>query len=208
MHEESGRLVYQDEDGLLDLPRPRLIGRHQYVNAGTAIAALRAAGFGSSTTSAFEAGCPAPNGRDACSGSRRAACRLLPQAPTLARRRPQPRWRPGACRRHGRFRGAQCAPLVLIVGMLGTKDSAGFLRTSPASRGRCIAVPIRPDGRAAGREVAAIAADVRPPTSSVPSVEARLPRYEPCLGPAPRILICGSLYLAGEVLAANGTLPH
>src|SRR5215510_9393856 len=41
--EERGRLVYQDIDGLLDLPSPRLFGRHQFDNAGTAIAALRAA---------------------------------------------------------------------------------------------------------------------------------------------------------------------
>jgi folylpolyglutamate synthase/dihydropteroate synthase len=56
VHEEGGRLVYQDERGLLDLPRPRLAGGHQFVNAGTAIAALRAAGFEAFETSAFEAG--------------------------------------------------------------------------------------------------------------------------------------------------------
>jgi len=39
--QERGRLVYQDNDGLLDLPAPRLFGRHQYDNAGTAIATLR-----------------------------------------------------------------------------------------------------------------------------------------------------------------------
>src|SRR5215475_7521093 len=43
--EERGRLVYQDHGGLLDLPAPRLFGRHQFANAGTAIAALRAAGL-------------------------------------------------------------------------------------------------------------------------------------------------------------------
>ena len=43
--EERGRLVYQDQNGLFDLPAPRLFGRHQIDNAGTAIAALRAAGF-------------------------------------------------------------------------------------------------------------------------------------------------------------------
>src|SRR5689334_18315169 len=56
VHEERGRLVYQDEDGLLDLPRPKLFGRHQLVNAGTAIAALRAAGFGRLDPAAFETG--------------------------------------------------------------------------------------------------------------------------------------------------------
>ena len=42
--EERGRLVYQDDAGLLDLPAPKLYGRHQFENAGVAIAALRAVG--------------------------------------------------------------------------------------------------------------------------------------------------------------------
>ena len=53
--EERGRLVYQDGDGLLDLPAPRLYGRHQFENAGTAIAALRASGL-KLPTAAFETG--------------------------------------------------------------------------------------------------------------------------------------------------------
>ena len=44
-HEEFGRLVYQDEGGLADLPLPKLPGRHQYANAAAAIRAVRAAGF-------------------------------------------------------------------------------------------------------------------------------------------------------------------
>src|SRR5699024_4509331 len=43
--EERGRLVFQDENGLLDLPLPVLTGPHQVANAGTALAALRALGF-------------------------------------------------------------------------------------------------------------------------------------------------------------------
>ncbi len=56
VHAERGRLVYQDETDLFDLPKPRLNGRHQFTNAGTAIAALRAAGFGDIGTAAIEAG--------------------------------------------------------------------------------------------------------------------------------------------------------
>ena len=52
--EEHGRLVYQDQDGLLDLPAPKLYGRHQFENAGTAIAALRASGL-KPPAAAFEA---------------------------------------------------------------------------------------------------------------------------------------------------------
>lgn len=44
-YEENGRMIYQDEGGLLDLTPPRLAGRHQFANAATAIAAVKAAGF-------------------------------------------------------------------------------------------------------------------------------------------------------------------
>src|SRR5690606_12107426 len=39
--EEDGRLVYSDENGLLDLPPPALLGAHQFDNAALAIAATR-----------------------------------------------------------------------------------------------------------------------------------------------------------------------
>src|SRR6202043_1567239 len=54
--QERGRLVFQDDDGLLDLPAPRLIGRHQFDNAGTAIATLRRVGTQKLPAAAFEAG--------------------------------------------------------------------------------------------------------------------------------------------------------
>src|SRR5262249_26010914 len=54
--EERGRLVYQDDAGLLDLPAPKLPGRHQFENAGVAIAALRAAIALALPTQAFEIG--------------------------------------------------------------------------------------------------------------------------------------------------------
>src|SRR5262249_33184914 len=54
--EERGRLVYQDESGLLDLPPPRLYGRHQFENAGLAIAALRTIGRFAIPPSAYDAG--------------------------------------------------------------------------------------------------------------------------------------------------------
>jgi dihydrofolate synthase/folylpolyglutamate synthase len=44
-HEENGRLIYQDDNGLMDLPLPALPGRHQYSNAGASIRAVKAAGF-------------------------------------------------------------------------------------------------------------------------------------------------------------------
>src|SRR6201999_1217238 len=53
---ERGRLVYQDDRGLLDLPAPRLFGRHQFDNAGLAVATLRAIDAFKIEPSAFEAG--------------------------------------------------------------------------------------------------------------------------------------------------------
>ena len=52
---ERGRMVYEDTLGLLDLPLPRLPGRHQVINGGAAIAALRTC-FPDLATNAFETG--------------------------------------------------------------------------------------------------------------------------------------------------------
>jgi dihydrofolate synthase/folylpolyglutamate synthase len=212
VHEEGGRLVYQDEDGLLDLPRPKLVGRHQFINAGTAIAALRAAGFGGFETAAFEAGMRRaewPGRLQRLTKGRLAA--LAPAGCDL--------WLDGGHNLDGgRVLSAAMAdlsergdaPLVLIAGMLSTKDSAGFFRNFSGLAREVIAVPIQ--GQLAARppeEVAGIAAGVGLTTSVQPSVEAALSSLNDFVWDRPpRILICGSLYLAGEVLAANGTPPQ
>ena len=128
VHEEHGRLVYQDEDGLLDLPAPKLNGRHQFDNAGVAIAALRAAGL-KLPIAAFEsrhrqgrlAGAPAASvARHARRRWRRrtASCgSTAATTPTAAAR-----WR----RRSRDFEERVPRPLVLIVGMLATKDCEGY----------------------------------------------------------------------------------
>ncbi|MCB5174952.1 bifunctional folylpolyglutamate synthase/dihydrofolate synthase [Microvirga lenta] len=212
VHEEGGRLVYQDEKGLLDLPRPRLVGRHQYINAGTAIAALRAAGFEQFETSAFEAGITRaewPGRLQRLSKGR--LPEIAPQGCEL--------WLDGGHNADGgRVLAAAMAdrsersdaPLVLIAGMLGTKDSEAFFKNFLGLAREVIAVPI--PGQIAARpadEVAAIAASVGLTTSTKASVESALASLHDYVWEhPPRILICGSLYLAGEVLAANGTLPQ
>ena len=66
---ERGRLVYQDERGLLDLAAPRLFGRHQFDNAGLAIATLRAVEHFAIDNAAYRGRRrSAPNGRRGCSG--------------------------------------------------------------------------------------------------------------------------------------------
>ncbi len=101
------------------------------------------------------------------------------------------------------------APLVLIVGLLGTKDADGFLRHFVGLARALIAVPI-PNQVAARppEEVAEIAERAGLSARIAPSVEAALETVSDIsFERAPRILICGSLYLAGQVLASNGTPP-
>jgi dihydrofolate synthase/folylpolyglutamate synthase len=212
VHEESGRLVYQDEDGLLDLPLPRLLGRHQFINAGTAVAALRAAGFNGFETAAFENGLRQAEWPGRL--QRIVKGRLAGIAP-----RDCELWLDGGHNPDGgrvlaaamAERGERSdAPLVIIAGMLGTKDSQAFFKNFSGLAREVIAVPIA--GQIAARpaeEVAAIAASVGLTTSVQPSVESALASLHDYVWDCPpRVLICGSLYLAGEVLAANGTLPQ
>ena len=190
--------------------RRKLFGRHQFDNAGTAIAALRAAGIklpvagGRAGADARRmAGAPAAaHDRPACrarAGRRRA----------LARRRPQCRGGRAVAAALADLEERVSRPLVLIVGMLATKDRDGFLRNftglvrarvrraDPSGQGRAA-----PDDRrrgARGRHSGAMPRD---------GIEDALAAIG-ALGfdPPPRILITGSLYLAGEVLARNGTPP-
>jgi dihydrofolate synthase / folylpolyglutamate synthase len=208
--EERGRLVYQDDDGLLDLPAPKLYGRHQFENAGAAIAALRSSGL-KLPSSAFEAGMirvdwPARMQR---LSQGRLAPMLAPESEL---------WLDGGHNADGgRAIAAALAdleervsrPLVLIVGMLSTKDSEGFLRNFSGLARRVITVPIHQDNALSAAALADIARGIGIPAMTSNDVERALAVAGKLdLHPAPRILITGSLYLAGEVLAANGTPPE
>ncbi len=212
VHEERGRLVYQDEDGLLDLPRPKLAGRHQLVNAGTAIAALRAAGFGDFEPAIVEAGLVRAEWPGRL--QRLARGRLPGLAPAGSEIWLDGGHNPDGGRvlaaAMGDLEERSAAPLVLVVGMLGTKDASAFLRNFTGLAREVIAVPIQ--GQIAARpaeDVAALAREAGLSSATQPSVEAALASLNGYVWERPpRILICGSLYLAGEVLAANGTPPE
>ena len=208
--EERGRLVYQDNDGLLDLPAPKLYGRHQCENAGAAIAALRVAGL-KLPVAAFEAGMTHvewPARMQRLAHGRLPS--LLPPESEL--------WLDGG---HNADGGRAVAgaladleervsrPLVLVVGMLSTKDSEGFLRNFSGLARRVITVPIHQDKAVPAEALAAIAQTIGIPAIARDNVESALTVAGKLdLDPAPRVLITGSLYLAGEVLAANGTPPE
>jgi dihydrofolate synthase/folylpolyglutamate synthase len=209
--EERGRLVYQDEAGLLDLPAPKLYGRHQFENAGLAIAALRSVKPLKIAPAAYEAGMIKADWPARL--QRLAAGRLVELTPPGSEL-----WLDGGHNPDGgRAIAAALAdleervsrPLVLIVGMLASKDSAGFLSNFTGLARRLIAVPV--PGAEKGLTAEAVADAARaiglPATSRDNLDEALDAARKLDLEPPPRILITGSLYLAGEVLRENGTLP-
>jgi dihydrofolate synthase/folylpolyglutamate synthase len=210
--EERGRLVYQDEAGLLDLPAPKLYGRHQFENAGLAIAALRAIKPLKIAPAAFEAGVAKADWPARMQRLGQGALVALAPAGSEV-------WLDGGHNPDGgRAIAAALAdleervsrPLVLIVGMMATKDCAGFLGNFTGLARRMIAVPIPNADKGMSAEAVADAARAigLPATSRDNLTEALEAACKLDLDPPPRILITGSLYLAGEVLRENGTLPN
>lgn len=208
---ENGRLVYSDERGLLDLPAPRLFGRHQFENAGLAIATLRAIPSLRIEAAAFEQGIARAEWP--------ARMQRLPAGPLVAA---APKgaevWLDGGHNPDGgRIIAAALGdleervprPLVVIAGMMGNKDARGFLANFAGQTRHIIAVAIPDQDNAMQPSVLADAAralDMRVETAA--GVEAALRRIATlAYDVPPRILITGSLYLAGHVLAENGTLP-
>ena len=210
--EERGRLVYQDEAGLLDLPAPKLYGRHQFENAGLAIAALRALPQFKISPAAFEAGMVKADWPARL--QRLGHGRLVELAPAGSEL-----WLDGGHNPDGgRAIAAALAdleervsrPLVLIVGMLASKDCEGFLRNFIGLARRLIAVPVPNAEKGLTAEAVADAARAigLAATSRDNLDEALDAARKLDLDPPPRILITGSLYLAGEVLRENGTPPQ
>jgi dihydrofolate synthase/folylpolyglutamate synthase len=208
---ERGRLVYQDDRGLMDLAAPRLFGRHQFDNAGLAVATLRALEALRIDSSAFEAG--VVSAEWPARMQRLASGALVDQAP-----RASEIWLDGGHNAEGgRVAAAALGdleervprPLVVVAGMMGNKDAGAFLANFAGLTRHIIAVPIPDRDNAMPPDRLADAArqlGMRVETSA--RVEAALHSlarlaYEV----PPRILITGSLYLAGAVLSANGTLP-
>jgi dihydrofolate synthase / folylpolyglutamate synthase len=209
---ERGRLVYQDEAGLLDLPLPRLAGAHQIENAGLAVATLRAAGI-KLPVSAIEAGLATADWPARMQRLRSGPLvELAPEGSDI--------WLDGG---HNPAAGAVIAqafaeiedrdprPLILIAGLLTTKDPAGFFHPFASLVRHAMTVPV--PGSEAGFDPAALAEIAM--TSDVPArpfadiaAALRTLTAEHSGEKPPRILICGSLYLAGDVLKQNGPLPE
>jgi len=197
--EERSRLIFQDENGLLDLPLPNLPGPHQVQNAGAAIAALRVLGRD-------EAACEAAVTKAVWPArmQRLQVGPLVDSAPSVEL------WLDGG---HNPAGGEAVAATLarmplrethLICGMLNTKDVRGYMRPLAPHVTKLYAVSIPNEintlpaetSRDAAREVGIAAEAAGSVAEALASIAA--------LNPQARVLICGSLYLAGQVLKENG----
>lgn len=196
---EAGRLVFQDETGLLDLPLPALPGPHQIQNAGAVLAALRSLGFG-------EAACEAAmtNAEWPARMQRMRSGKLADLAPNAEL------WIDGG---HNPAAGDAIAATLaglpprdthVICGMLNTKDISGFLRPIADHAASLTALSIPGETATLPAETTAKAAeDVGIPSRTAPDIRTALQSIAET-SPDARILICGSLYFAGHVLRENG----
>lgn len=196
---EHERLIFQDERGLLDLPLPNLRGPHQVMNAGVAIAALR-------TLGTDEAACEAAVTRAYWP----ARMEKLTKGALVDLAAPAELWLDGG---HNPAAGRALAetlralpprPTHLICGMLNTKDIGGYLQhlagvadslTAVSIPGETATIPAAQTAAEAAKAglSAHIAEDVQ---SAIAAIVADAPNA--------RIMICGSLYLAGHVMRENG----
>ncbi len=199
VREEAGRLVYQDDHGLLDLPLPVLMGAHQVQNAGDSLAVLRHLG-------ADEASCEAAVTR----AEWPSRMQRLKTGPLVEIAGPAELWLDGG---HNAAAGIALAevlsrlpkrPTHLICGMLNTKDVTGYLRPLAAEARSLTAVSIPGEANtlsaeeteAAAKSVSLEAYTAESVTEALKAILAR--------DPDSRVLICGSLYLAGSILRENG----
>ncbi len=194
-----GGLAYRDADGALDLPPPSLPGPHQTENAGLAVAALRASGL------------PLPP--SAYSGIAAATwpARLQRLHGHLASSLPPgfQLWLDGG---HNEGAGQALArqavcwsdrPLYLVAGMKQGKDAAGFL--APLLTLAAEVWAVREPDQHLGLDVPAVIAASGGVARPGPTVAGALRQVSQFA--AGRVLICGSLYLAGSVLRADGSVP-
>jgi dihydrofolate synthase/folylpolyglutamate synthase len=195
---ERGRMVYQDENGLLDLPLPNLPGPHQIDNAGAAVAALRHMGHGVAACEAAVTNAFWP-----------ARMQRLRYGP-LADAAPQVElWLDGG---HNPAGGEAVAATLaamparethLICGMLNTKDIAGYLRPLAPHVTRLHAVSIPGEKATLPAEATRDAALAVGMSADVAASVGTALATVAAGAPQARVLICGSLYLAGSVLREN-----
>ncbi|MFA8385022.1 MAG: folylpolyglutamate synthase/dihydrofolate synthase family protein [Pelagibaca sp.] len=197
--EERGRLVYQDETGLLDLDLPNLPGQHQIQNAGAALAALR---YLNMPEAAFDGAVQRAQWPARMQHLKGTSLNDLAPHTDL--------WLDGG---HNPSAGEALAthlrslpkrPTYLICGMLNTKDVRGYLRPLGGVADHLTAISIPGEANTLSAEDTEKAArDVGLKADQADNVESALTKIASD-EPHARVLICGSLYLAGHVLRRIG----
>lgn len=202
---QHDRLVVQSEDRLLDLPPPSLPGAHQFENAGLAALAMSLLGVADDAISTGISSAVWP-----------ARLQRLTSGPfsEITKQYDGELWLDGGHNPHGAR--AACQHMMarnksdprrfgLVAGLLSTKDRTGFFAAFVAAKPFVVAVPVAssdagvpPDELAV--EARAAALDVVVAATPLEGVRIAFER----LGQGARVLICGSLYLAGDVLALGG----
>jgi dihydrofolate synthase/folylpolyglutamate synthase len=206
---ENGRFVFQDEDGLIDAPPPRLAGNHQYENAGAALMAVKAAGFAVSEAEVVLGltSVEWPARLQRLTGD---VARALPEGAEV--------WLDGGHNPGGgevlaeaiRAMDARSPrPLVMVAGMLSTKDPRGFLEHFTGFKPKLHAAPFAYPAALGAEALAEAARSLGIDARAEASLETALAAINAQDWPTPpRVLITGSLYLAGEVLAQDGWEPR
>lgn len=212
-YQEHGRMVYQDESGLIDLPLPRLLGRHQIANAAAAIKAVREAGFSLSDQAVEKA---MTSVTWPARMQRLTQGDLMHVAPEKAEVWLDGGHNPGAgvviAEALAELEERDPRPLYLITGMINTKDPVGYFEAFTGMARQVYTVAISSSDSGIDHETLADAArraglEALPVASVAEGLKAIKEQVKDEVI-APRILIGGSLYLAGDVLAANNTPPQ
>ena len=203
---EGGRLVFQGEDRLMDLPEPALVGAHQFDNAGLAIAAVLKLGDRRIDEAAIARGLTSvewPGRLQRLKIGPLAAEALRAGADLILDGGHNPHAAKALARAIEDLAARDPRPLVLIAGMMANKDALAFFTALRRINPEIIfTVPVGAEAATDPRTLAQSVRMVGLKAETATDVQSALARaLEAC--DAPRVVICGSLYLAGEVLAMS-----
>jgi len=203
---QAGRLIFQNDRGLIDLPPPNLFGTHQFGNAGVAVAAALALNDPRIDEKALAQGVS-----HAIWPARMQRLTAGPLA-DKARAQGSDLWLDGGHNPHAARALADAAaglrarddrPLALVVGLLKRKDARGVFRAFARLNARIVVTAFNAEAAASPTDLADAAAAEGVAVEIANSVEEAVHLVLGPNGQSSHVLICGSLYLAGEILALS-----